>query len=616
MGVFESGKPSWAQKAHGQKRRQGIMNEYKLTFLPDQVTATVPEGTTILDAAHTVGVDIPAPCGGKGLCGKCMVIISDGTGHKSVRACEYKVECDLEIRLQHKETGNDILMDGAGRKVAFNPMCVVADVLFPRGEVGDYDNDSWKLCMAIAEKVDRRADELELTMSAIRELELQLMKDNFTFKAVVVANKVVHVTNEDVHPYVAAFDIGTTTVVGYLIDSLDGTQKAVTSMMNPQEPYGADVISRANYTTQEDPDKLTQIIRGGISSMLDDLVKQVGISRQDLYLLTVVGNTCMHHLFCGIVPSSLIRVPYTAAVNAPLLLEADNLGIEMAPGGCVQMLPVFAGFVGADTNACLIAIDFVHEEKRTLMLDIGTNGELVMGTKDKAFASSTAAGPALEGAKIEFGMRGADGAIDHVSAEGDELVCHVIGGGKAQGICGSGILDIIALLLDKGMIAPGGRLVKADKLEGSFAQANAWRLESNAQGGHVMLQDGIYLSQKDIREVQLAKSAIAVGINILSRKLGWEIEDIEQVKIAGAFGNYMDPKSACTIGLIPMELLDRVIPIGNAAGEGAKIALVDFDEMENGRALSKEIPFVELATESDFQELFVENLSFKDDEDE
>lgn len=587
------------------------MDTFKLTFLPDQKTVEVPADTTILDAAHDVGVVINAPCGGKGLCGKCTVIISDGTGHKSVRACEHHVSCDLTVTLPHKETGNDIMMEGAGRTVEFNPMCVVADIEFARGEIGDYDNDSWKLCIAIAGAVARDARDLHVTVEAIRQLELELAKENFALHAVIVENEVVRVSSEPVHPFVVAFDIGTTTVVGYLLDGVDGTQKAVTSRLNPQGPYGADVISRANFAIQEDPDELTHVIRTGINEMLGELVEQAGITRDDLYLLTVVGNTCMHHLFCGIVPGSLVRVPYTAAVSEPLLLDGAGLDLDMAPGGRVQMLPVFAGFVGADTNACLISIDFIHEHKHTLMLDIGTNGELVMGTHEHAFACSTAAGPALEGANIEHGMRGADGAIDHASVDGDDIVLHVIGGDKALGICGSGILDIIALLLDTGIVDDGGRLLDPEKLDTSFAKKNAWRYEKSAQGGHFMLQDGIYLSQKDIREVQLAKSAIAVGINILCRKLGWKLGDIEQVKIAGAFGNYMDPKSASRIGLIPHELLERVIPIGNAAGEGAKIALVDRDELANGEKLSHEIPFVELATEKDFQELFVEHLSFE-----
>ena len=410
---------------------------------------------------------------------------------------------------------------------------------------------------------------------------------------------------------VAAFDIGTTSLAGYLMSCRDGKILSVVSRFNPQRTYGADVISRAIYESEKRDGKLGKIIRNAIDEMLGELAEKAGMDRRRIVQVMLVGNTCMHHLFLGITTDSLLKVPYQAARKDAFKGQAEMFGLHIAPKAELRFLPNLAGFVGADTVGCLLAVNFLEEKKKTLMIDIGTNGELVMGTGEKAYTCSTAAGPALEGAKISCGMCGTEGAIQHVKAEKKELQISVIGDCEATGICGSGLIDAIAVFFREGMIEPRGRIRKAEKLETEFAKANAWRICREKGNTRIILTDQIAITQQDIREVQLAKSAIAAGIRILCRKLGWILEDLDQILVAGAFGNYMDKDSACDIGLLPKECRERIRGIGNAAGAGARLALSDKKYWMQAKQMEKHISFVELASEEDFQELFIKELEFR-----
>ncbi|HBB61730.1 MAG TPA: ferredoxin, partial [Lachnospiraceae bacterium] len=332
----------------------------------------------------------------------------------------------------------------------------------------------------------------------------------------------------------------------------------------------------------------------------------------------IVGNTCMHHLFLGISPDSLVHAPYVPAVKEGMIITPEKAGLKMNPSGRVLILPNIAGFVGADTVGCMLSVAFDQLDKMTLMLDIGTNGELVMGNKKKMVTTSTAAGPAFEGAKIECGMRGSRGAVSHLKTEDGRLSLEVVDHAKPIGICGSGLIDILAFLIRYGFIDSYGGFCDVDELEDPLAKTESWRLqEIDGKPAFVLFPaeetgngSPVYISQKDIREVQLAKGAIAAGIQIMTEKLGICPEDIQQVFLAGAFGNYMDAGNACEIGLIPYELRDRIIPIGNAAGEGAKLACLNQGEYRYACKMAEGAEFIELATESEFQDVFVDKLEF------
>ena len=383
-------------------------------------------------------------------------------------------------------------------------------------------------------------------------------------------------------PYVLAFDIGTTTVVSYLLDGTTGALLAQGSCINPQSQFGADVISRIQWVLKEGSAPMSQCIQETIARLAKDTAKKAGIGLEQVTASAIVGNTAMHHLLLNIDPKPLVTPPYMPAVTEAL--ERNG----------ARILPNIAGFVGGDTVGCMVATRFDQLEELSLLIDIGTNGEMVMGNKDRRIACSTAAGPAFEGAKISCGMRGAAGAVDHVTVENGNICYHVIGDVPSQGLCGSGLLDLVAVLLEQEIIDESGRLE-----DQSFT-----------------LCDHVTLTQKDVREVQLAKAAIRAGIELLAEKLGVQVDDIRRVYLAGAFGNYMNPASACRIGMIPPVLQDRVIPIGNAAGEGAKLCALSRKEFEYSQRLAKETEFLELASLPQFQDCYVDALLFCEEDDE
>lgn len=521
---------------------------YKVTFLPQNIVQEVEEGTTILAAEQMAGLEPDAPCGGKGDCGKCKVDIVEGIKTGVVLACQTPVTCDMKVDTLSQEKIQKILTDGFTRTVEVKPGVGSADQPF----------------------------------------------------------------------YTVAFDIGTTTIVGYLLDGRTGQEIAVASMMNPQHQFGADVISRANYVLENDGVEMMQVVRKALNQLIGKVCAQAGVERTDVLQVSIVGNTCMHHLFMGISPQSLVLAPYVPAVQEGMILKASECDLSIAEDGRLLMFPNIAGFVGGDTVGCMLSVAFDQLEDMTLMIDIGTNGELVMGNKDHMVTTSTAAGPAFEGAKIECGMRGSKGAISHLTVEGEELKFEVVDGGKPVGICGSGLIDVMAFMIRYGFIDNYGGLAEEDDLEDPLAISQAWRLqEKDGKPVFILIPaeetangTPVYMSQKDIREVQLAKGAIAAGITIMAGKLGIEVEDIKHVYLAGAFGNYMDSDNACEIGLIPYSLIDRIIPIGNAAGEGSKLAVINEEEYAYACKLAREAEFIELASEECFQDTFVDELEF------
>ena len=309
-------------------------------------------------------------------------------------------------------------------------------------------------------------------------------------------------------------------------------------------------------------------------------------------MVSIVGNTAMHHLLLEINPRPLTVPPYMPACSRALELPAGEI-LPVCGNAVLRILPNIAGFVGADTVGCMVATRFDRLEELTLMIDIGTNGEMVLGNRERRITCSTAAGPAFEGAKIQCGMRGAEGAVDHAALKNGEITWSVIGGGTAVGICGSGLLDLVRALLERG-----------DVDESGYMEDGEFRLAGTE----------VFLSQKDVREVQLAKAAIRAGIELMCRKMGVTPEQIRKVYLAGAFGNYLDPDSACAIGMIPPVLRDRIEPIGNAAGAGARLCAVSNDEYAYSKELAEGTQFLELASMPEFNDCYVDCLSFGEEE--
>lgn len=393
------------------------------------------------------------------------------------------------------------------------------------------------------------------------------------------------------YAYTAAFDIGTTTLVGYLLDGITGQELACASALNPQAQYGADVISRIQTVLEQPQTPMRGCICQALGALTGELARQAGIDPAQIQCTAVVGNTAMHHLLLGIDPRPLVTPPYMPRQTDAQILPAQTL---LPVSGQIRVLPNIAGFVGADTVGCLTATRFDQRQELTLMIDIGTNGEMVLGDSRRRVACSTAAGPAFEGAKISQGMRGSPGAIDHVSVQDGGLVCHVIGEEQARGLCGSGLLDLVACLLDLGVIDESGCL------EGK---------------SYTIPGTSVCLTQSDVREVQLAKAAIRAGIELMCSHLGTVPEQIQTVLLAGAFGNYLNPRSACRIGMIPPCLLERIQPIGNAAGAGARLCALSQAEFAYSQRLARQTEFLELASKPDFQDRFVDALEFCEEDD-
>ena len=392
-----------------------------------------------------------------------------------------------------------------------------------------------------------------------------------------------------------AFDIGTTSVVCFLLDGKTGEEIASASMLNPQTTFGADVISRIQSALGGTMEQQTAVIRGGMTKLIKQVCADTNTDPKEIGVVSVVGNPCMQQMFLGVSPKNLAGVPF-----APVLTEAKTEPckdiLPICENAVLLIVPDISGYIGADTMGCVLSTKMYESEEITLMVDIGTNGEMVLGSTNRMIACSTAAGPALEGANIHFGMRGTEGAIDHVWIEEGELTCSVIGGGEAKGICGSGLIDAIAVLLELQKLNKRGKMTADTEVDGQKV---------------IYLKDSVYLTQDDIRQVQMAKGAIYAGIELMAKQLGIEISDIQQVLLAGAFGNYLNPASACRMGLLPEELLERIVPVGNAAGSGAKLLACDRSILPLSQTLTDKIEFLELASLPEFSKTFAKSMNFR-----
>ena len=392
--------------------------------------------------------------------------------------------------------------------------------------------------------------------------------------------------------HLLAFDIGTTSLVCFLMDGKTGEEIGRSSMLNPQAAFGADVISRIQSALHGEMEQETKVIREGMTSLIRQVCETARIDPVQIGVVSVAGNPAMQQLFLGISPENLAGVPF-----APILTEAKVISCKNILPICLNadllIIPDISGYIGADTIGCVLSTELHNNKEITLLVDIGTNGEMVLGNKDRMIACSTAAGPALEGANIQFGMRGTDGAIDHVWLEKDRIHYSVIGGGEPKGICGSGLIDAIAVGLKTGLLNKRGRILN---------------------GNHIFhVSETVYLTQEDIRQVQLAKGAIYAGIFLMARQLGIEIKDIQKIQLAGAFGNYLSPESACRIGLLPEELLSRIEAVGNAAGSGAKMLARNQDLLPLTQKLTEKIEFLELASLPEFSRTFAKAMNFREE---
>lgn len=574
---------------------------YQVVFTPG-ICLQVEAGTTVMEAALRAGMQIDAPCGGSGICGKCIVKVTNNGVTTQEHACKYKIYSNITVELQSAASGHRILLDGTPMEACFSisPVIKRVHVTVEKPVLSDRRSDWERVKDAVAKKTGLAPDS-KANIPVISSLYRKLISNKYEVDVFICDRYILDVVASGSPLLGVAFDIGTTTIAAYLLNLETGVQMAVDSALNPQSKYGADVIMRSQHSIVNGAQDLSSSVRTALNKLIASTVNKTGFTSSDIYLVSVVGNTCMHHLFLGLSPESLVVAPYIPAVSEPLTVPPADVELEMNANGKVLLLPNIAGFVGADTVGAVLASEIYKAEKMTLLIDIGTNGEMVLGNNTRMLACSTAAGPAFEGALISCGMRGAKGAIDHFELADDGTPHYtVIGGGAPEGICGSGLIDIIAALLKQGIIDESGRLLEvSDRV-----------VTVGGMRRYILVPDTVYLTQKDIREVQLAKGAVAAGIKMLCKTLHIQTTDIVEVLIAGAFGNYMSASSACAIALIPPELQERIIPIGNAAGQGAKLVALEESMLGTSRTLAENIGYLELAADPAFQDMYIDELEF------
>jgi uncharacterized 2Fe-2S/4Fe-4S cluster protein (DUF4445 family) len=606
-------------------------------FEPQGREAVVLPGTPLTEAAAEAGLDIQTPCGKNGQCGQCRVRFAEGAppangnDHTHIPpqalaagwrlACRAVVTGPACVHLPAHALAGDthqivVRESGHAQSVVWPPVRKVG-VLLGAPSQGDTTPDQLRLL--------RAAGAVQTSLRLVQRLPAILRETGYAGTAVVDGERLIDFEAGDTSArlYGAAFDIGTTTLAASLVHLPTGAISGVRACLNPQVSVGDDVLSRiAASGTVEGLEALRAQVTGAINTLLDELVAEAGVSRMDVYQLTFAGNTTMEHVLCGIDPSSLGQMPFVPVFREAFDEEATALGVAVHPEARAYVFPVVAGFVGGDVVAGLLATGPGGATEPTLFLDIGTNGEIVLSAGGRLWAASTAAGPAFEGARIAAGMRAADGAIEAVSLAEGRLHCRVIGGGAPRGLCGSGLVDAVACLLEAGVIDPSGRLRGAEEAPGMISEALRSSLHDGAHGERSVTLAAaggheVTLTQRDIRELQLAKAAIRAGIEALLQHAGLTPGMLSEVRLAGGFGCYLNPASALRLGLLPPDIpVERVRSLGNTALSGARMALRCRAARSRAAAIARQALHVELAAQPDFDTAYALAMAFPENSEE
>ena len=600
----------------------------KIIFKPENRGIYILPGTSILEAAGRAGIIIQSPCGGQGRCGKCKVQITKGdipptsiekeilTKEDLARgvrlACQGKIisHCVINIPQSSRQFAPQILTRGIQNKEEIKPSVWKKYIELPKPTLDNPEAD-----LDTIRKVINTNFRIDVYL--IRELSAILKKSDYKITCVFSDGELISVEKGDTtgNNYGVAFDIGTTTLVGTLLDLTTGQELALASRVNPQVPYGEDVISRIDLTiqAQDGLDRLCKKITGEMNDMVSQLVDESGIDRENIYKITIAGNSTMQHILLRTAPGSLSRIPFNLVIREAVEVKAKKIRLDINADGSVYILPCIAGFVGGDTVACILATQLYREDEVKLIIDIGTNGEIVLGNSKNLLAASTAAGPAFEGGRISRGMRATIGAVEKVIIN-EDIEYNVIGNVAPLGICGTGLIDSVAELLRVDVIDTLGRIVSPLEYKGN--EKIRKRIVETEKGNDFLLVDGkdtIFITQKDVRELQLAKAAIAAGIKTLQKELGITDEDISEVYLAGAFGNFIRRRNAKRIGLIPNIPSEKITFIGNASSSGARLVLLSQVKEREAEKISRGTHYVELSTKGDFNDNFMNEMVFPEE---
>jgi len=594
-----------------------------VSFQPLGRRGRVPAGISVLEAARRLGVGLSAVCGGAGVCGTCRVVVppegqdalsplsdterarlGDEDIARGVRlACRAFIRQSLQVFVPPESltASQRTQVEGRQTPVRVDPVVVPADLQLPPPTLSDLRSDAER----IRDGLGRPA---RLDLEVLRRSPPSLREWGWAVRAVLRGDEVVALLPPGTPLVGVAVDLGTTKLAGYLLNLETGETLASVGAMNPQLAYGEDVMARITYALQEPEgaERLRQAAVEGLSQLVRDLCAQAGVPPEHVVEAVVVGNTAMHHLFLGLPTRPLGLAPYVPVESGPLDVRARDVGLPLAPGAMVHLLPTVAGFVGADHVAALLATRMEEADRPTLLLDIGTNTEIGLSVGGNLFSCSAASGPAFEGAHIRFGMRAAPGALERVRMIEGRVYWETVEGAPPVGICGSGILDAVAELRGAGFLNGRGGWANSDRppfLSGDNGPEFVL-VPAEASG----LGRAITVSRKDVGEIQLAKAAIAAGWQILLEEAGIRESDLARVLVAGAFGTYIDIGHAVAIGLLPRLPLDRFEQVGNVAGTGARMALLSRAERERAARLARRVRYVELTVHPSFRERFAQAL--------
>jgi uncharacterized 2Fe-2S/4Fe-4S cluster protein (DUF4445 family) len=593
----------------------------------------VPPGVTLFDAASWNGIAIDSTCGGHGTCKKCKIrIIGGGVPASPLDArafspdelrdgwrlaCRAQAATDLQIEVPPLVTRPKAATVGVGRQVILRPAAQKRYLELAEPSLSDQRTDTERVLDALDDL------ELRVDLAVVRSIGQVLRAADCKVTAVIVDDVLIDVQPGDTTArlYGVAFDLGTTTVVATLLDLATGTPLAVASMLNKQQPFGADVITRISAIMMEPATlaALAGLARETLAELTAEVCAQAGVAADDVCEVALAGNATMTHIALGIDPEPLGVAPFIMAARLyPEVLASADLGLPVHPRARAFLFPAFGAYVGGDITAGLLASGMDRDSRIRLFVDIGTNCEIVLGNRDWLLATAAPAGPAFEGAAIRCGMRAADGAIEVVTMSPAGVELRVIGDTEPAGLCGSGLVDAVASLVGVGLLDRSGRFAGEEQAAG-IAPGLADRLTTLGVERVFVLHwlgepgdvaKSIYLSQRDVRELQFAKAAIATGWNILLAEAGLAPGDIQQVLLAGSFGSYLSPSNAIRLGLVPRLPVLRVVSAGNVAGEGAKMALLSVRERAGALALQEEVRYVELSDRTDFNDAFVDQLQF------
>lgn len=601
---------------------------------PDGIEVHVPSGTLISKVAAASGVAVESPCGGVGTCKKCRIIASGNVSapdlveirsltdeelSSGVRlACRAKVMGSVNITIPESSRSmvQKILSHGVMRECSMMSGVSKEYCELPKPSLEDETAEFERL----AKYLLARDIVLKPNLKVARTLSSQLRQNQYSVTAVIADDELIAVEPGDTTGdcYGIAYDIGSTTIVGYLLDLTTGRELGAYAVMNPQVVYGDDLVARIGFgISQLDGAVLLQsAVIDAIDRVAGELARHAGVSTKNIYKVTFVGNTCMTHILLGIDVASLGQSPYVPTVCKDVTLPASELGLEFCPEAKVIVLPNIAGFVGSDTVGVMLSAEWDKIHATCLAVDIGTNGEMALMHKGRTYVCSAAAGPAFEGAGISCGMRGAPGAIDSVIID-EDIKITTIHGKKPVGICGSGLVDAVAQMLDKGIVDDSGRMIDPSQCA-HLPQAVQNRMIIGQAGPEFVLATAkesghgkaVTLTGADIRHLQLAKGSIHAAIQTLLAHAGTSEGELTEVMLAGAFGNYIKVESAIRIGLLPAIDIEKVKSIGNGAGAGARLALLCENEMEIARQLAESAEHIELAVSPQYQMELMERMMF------